>query len=332
MLWSEKYRPSTLDGILGQDEAVRTLASFAESGNVPHLLIVGPAGTGKSIAVEALARGLYGANWQENTTIFPAADLFEQGKKYLESDERFGHIYKKDESFLTNFKYLVKWYAAIRPLDAAFKLMVFEGASAISREAQQGLRRIMERYSGTCRFVFLTTNGSAIIPAIASRCLPLTFVPVDDALIRERLAWILEKEGAAAGRVSGDDLDLIIPAAGGDLRRATILLQLFAESGGSVDLADTTSSETETVAASAFEALMSGNPPAARQRAESLLIDYGLTGPEVIKELAKAAEREYNDPKIAVALADADLVIRRGGNEFIQINALLARISREVFS
>jgi len=332
MLWSEKYRPSTLDGILGQDEAVRTLASFAESGNVPHLLIVGPAGTGKSIAVEALARGLYGANWQENTTIFPAADLFEQGKKYLESDERFGHIYKKDESFLTNFKYLVKWYAAIRPLDAAFKLMVFEGASAISREAQQGLRRIMERYSGTCRFVFLTTNGSAIIPAIASRCLPLTFVPVDDALIRERLAWILEKEGAAAGRVSGDDLDLIIPAAGGDLRRATILLQLFAESGGSVDLADTTSSETETVAASAFEALMSGNPPAARQRAESLLIDYGLTGPEVIKELAKAAEREYNDPRIAVALADADLVIRRGGNEFIQINALLARISREVFS
>jgi len=190
----------------------------------------------------------------------------------------------------------------------------------------------MERYSGTCRFVFLTTNGSAIIPAIASRCLPLTFVPVDDALIRERLAWILEKEGAAAGRVSGDDLDLIIPAAGGDLRRATILLQLFAESGGSVDLADTTSSETETVAASAFEALMSGNPPAARQRAESLLIDYGLTGPEVIKELAKAAEREYNDPRIAVALADADLVIRRGGNEFIQINALLARISREVFS
>jgi len=332
MLWSEKYRPSTLDGILGQDEAVRTLASFAESGNVPHLLIVGPAGTGKSIAVEALARGLYGANWQENTTIFPAADLFEQGKKYLESDERFGHIYKKDESFLTNFKYLVKWYAAIRPLDAAFKLMVFEGASAISREAQQGLRRIMERYSGTCRFVFLTTNGSAIIPAIASRCLPLTFVPVDDALIRERLAWILEKEGAAAGRVSGDDLDLIIPAAGGDLRRATILLQLFADSGGSVDLADTTSSETETVAASAFEALMSGNPPAARQRAESLLIDYGLTGPEVIKELAKAAEREYNDPRIAVALADADLVIRRGGNEFIQINALLARISREVFS
>jgi len=137
MLWSEKYRPSTLDGILGQDEAVRTLASFAESGNVPHLLIVGPAGTGKSIAVEALARGLYGANWQENTTIFPAADLFEQGKKYLESDERFGHIYKKDESFLTNFKYLVKWYAAIRPLDAGFKLMVFEGASAISREAQQ---------------------------------------------------------------------------------------------------------------------------------------------------------------------------------------------------
>lgn len=332
MLWSEKYRPTDFSGILGQENVVQTLESAADEGNVPHLLVVGRPGTGKSVAVEALARRLYGTHWQENTTVFPTADIFEQGRKYLEAEERFAHLYQKDESVLSNFKHIVKWYAGIRPLDAAFRLVVFEGAAALTREAQQGLRRLMERYSGTCRFVFLTTNGSAIIPAIASRCLPLTFGPVPDPLVRQRLEEILRAEGVPAGKVSADDLDLIVPAAAGDLRRAILLLQLSAESEGHVDLADTAASETENVAASAFGALMKGDLVGAKARTEALLIDYGLTGEEVVRELARAADRTYNDPRIAVALADADLLIRRGGSEFIQINALLARISQEVFS
>jgi replication factor C small subunit len=332
MLWSEKYRPTDFSGVLGQESVVRTLESAAEAGNVPHLLVVGRPGTGKSVAVEALARRLYGVHWQENTTVLPTADIFEQGRKYLETDERFAHLYRKDESVLSNFTYVVKWYAGIRPLDTAFRLIIFEGADALTREAQQGLRRIMERSSGTCRFVFLTTNGSAIIPAIASRCLPLTFGPVPDAVVRRRLEEILKAEGVPAGKVSADDLDLIVPAAAGDLRRAILLLQVSAESEGHVDLADTAASETENVAASVFGALMKGDLAGAEARAEALLIDYGLTGEEVVREFSRAADRAYNDPRVAVALADADLLLRRGGNEFIQINALLARISREVFS
>ena len=115
---------------------------------------------------------------------FQTADLFSQGKKLLEEDERYAHLYQKSQSLIVNFKYILKWYASMRPLDADFKLMVFEDAHALTREAQQGLRRIMEQYSSTCRFVFSTTNQSAIIPAISSRCLPLFFAPVrSDVLI-----------------------------------------------------------------------------------------------------------------------------------------------------
>ncbi|QYZ78674.1 AAA family ATPase [Methanofollis formosanus] len=331
MLWSEKYRPTEFSEILGQDEVVRVLSSFAASKNVPHLLVVGAPGTGKSVAVEALARALYGTHWQENTTVLPTADLFEGGKKYFEAEERFAHIYRKDESVISNFKNVVRWYASIRPLDAEFRLLVFEGAGALTRDAQQALRRTMERYSRTCRFVFLTSNQSAIIPAIASRCLPLTFVPLPDRVVRRRLEEVMAAEGVGADQVGPADLDLIVPAAGGDLRRAILLLQLYAGSGGEVDLAATATSETETMATSIFEALAKKDIQGARQRAESMLIDYGLTGHEVIRELARAADRAYADPRTAVALADAELGILRGGNEYVQINALLARISREVF-
>ena len=178
MLWTEQFRPNALNEILGQDQIIRHLSGFAVSKTVPHLILTGPHGTGKSVAAECFAKALYMENWEQNTSVFPTADVFLQGKAFLEQDERFAHIYQKSQSLITNFKYVIKWYASMRPLDAEFKLLVFEDAHTLTRDAQQALRRIMERTSGTCRFIFTTTNQSALIPAITSRCLPLFFAPV----------------------------------------------------------------------------------------------------------------------------------------------------------
>lgn len=332
MLWSEVYRPKGCEDIIGQDEVVRYLVSFAESGSVPHMLISGPHGTGKTVAVECLAKRLYTGNWEANVSTFSAADLLGRGRSALEADERFSHIYRKDQSLIVNFKYIVKWYASMRPLDAPFKLMVFEDAHDLTFEAQQALRRTMERYSATCRFIFITTRPSAIIPAIASRCLPLFFAPIESGIIRARLEEILAAEAAT---LPADDLDLIVHAAQGDLRRAIIYLQLAAGSGGDADLAEVLAevsrSETGNVAASAFDALRTGNFDAASRIAESLMIEYGLSAREVVHELRQVVRREYNHPALAVALADADHRLCHNANDFVQVNALLARIAREVF-
>ncbi|MBT0733659.1 AAA family ATPase [Methanoculleus bourgensis] len=332
MLWSEVYRPKGCEDIIGQDEVVRYLVSFAESGSVPHMLISGPHGTGKTVAVECLAKGLYAENWEANVSTFSAADLLGLGRSALEADERFSHIYRKDQSLIVNFKYIVKWYASMRPLDAPFKLMVFEDAHDLTFEAQQALRRTMERYSATCRFIFITTRPSAIIPAIASRCLPLFFAPIESGIIRARLEEILAAEAAT---LPADDLDLIVHAAQGDLRRAIIYLQLAVGSGGDADLAEVLAevsrSETGNVAASAFDALRTGNFDAASRIAESLMIEYGLSAREVVHELRQVVRREYNHPALAVALADADHRLCHNANDFVQVNALLARIAREVF-
>jgi len=213
MLWIERYRPEKLTDIVGQDTAVSHLSSFAASGVVPHLILSGPHGTGKSAAIECLAKALYKENWELNTSVFQTADLFLLGKAYLEQDDRYTHLYQKNQSLITNFKYIIRWYASLRPLDAEFKLMVFEDAHTLTKDAQHALRRIMERASTTCRFIFSTTNQSAIIPPVASRCLPLFFSPVDQDSMLSHLRRIRERENSGLYPCTDDDLDLIAQAA-----------------------------------------------------------------------------------------------------------------------
>jgi replication factor C small subunit len=330
MLWIEKYRPVRLDGIIGQEAAIGLLRSFARTRNVPHLLLTGPHGTGKSCTVEAFARELYGDGWEANTTIIPTGDLFEQGKAYLEADERYAHLYRKDQSFITNFKNIIRTYASLLPLDAGFKLMVFEDAGVLTRDAQQALRRIMERYSATCRFILCTTNQSAIIPAISSRCLPLFFAPLKREEVSRTLSGILEKEGKKEA-ISDDERELLVQESRGDLRKAIMLLQVRATSGRSSDLAEISGSETTEIVQAAFHAMKSGEIAAAAKKIEALMIEYGLSGTGVIAELRAVVKREYNDPRIPCALADAEYRLGHANNEFVQLNALVAKIAEEIF-
>jgi len=332
MLWTERYRPATLDDIQGQDRIVTILKSSASAGTVPHLMLTGPHGTGKSTAIRCFAGQLYGANWETNTTIFQTSDLFSQGRKVLEEDERYAHLYQKGQSFIVNFKHILKWYASIRPLDADFKLMVFEDAHALTREAQQGLRRIMERYSGTCRFVFSTTNQSAIIPAISSRCLPLFFAPLAQDVIERELKKIREQEGAGSvPACTDDDIELIAAAAQGDMRRAILMLQAAYLTGSCNNLVTLSQSEIATIAASALGLIKSGDTKGGIRQLESLMIDYGISGREVLFEIRGVLHRDYNHPALARALALTDARLGHANSEYIQIDALAQEI-REILS
>jgi len=331
MLWIEKYHPEKLTDILGQDPVIQHLSSFAASKSVPHLILTGPHGTGKSVAIECFAKMLYKENWELNTSVFQTADLFLQGKAYLEQDDRYAHLYQKNQSLITNFKYIIKWYASLRPLDAEFKLMVFEDAHMLTKDAQQALRRIMERASTTCRFIFSTTNQSALIPPVTSRCLPLLFSPVDQNVMLRHLRTIREIENSGMHPCSDDDLELIAQVAQGDMRRAILLLQVALEAGRCQDLFTIAQSETANVATSAIDALKKGDARNAIRRLESLMIDYGLSGSEVFSEIRTITQREYNDPSLAIALADAEFRIHHGNNEFVQIGAFVSGI-REVFT
>jgi replication factor C small subunit len=318
--------------VVGQAQVVRHLLGFAEERNVPHLLVTGPHGTGKSSAIECLAKALYGEDWSGNTTVIDCSDLFLQGKALLAEDERFAHLYRKDEGLSVNFKRIVRWYASMRPLGAEFKLLVLEGAHSLPREIQQALRRTLERYSATCRFILVTPNQSAIIPALTSRCLPLSFVPVEAPVVLGTLGRILEGEAPGRRGELQEEVELIVHASAGDLRKATMLLQLLVESGKGVGTAETATSEAGNVALQAVRAMRGRDFAAAQRTCESLLIDYGLSGREVLREIHRAVKQEYHDPRIVRILGEADDAMERAGNEFVQVNAMIARVIQEVFS
>lgn len=330
MLWTEKYRPVSSAEILGQDAVLGHLTSFASTGTVPHLILTGPHGTGKSVAIECFSKDLYKETWEQNTTFFQTADIFSQGKALLEQDPRYAHLFQKNQSLITNFKYIIKWYASLRPLDAEFKLLVFEDAHALTREAQQALRRIMEQTSGTCRFIFTTTNQSAIIPPIASRCLPLFFAPLEHQIIVSHLQQIREAECPGTTTCSDDDLDLFVHAARGDMRRAILLLQAALETGSCGDLSSLSQSETATISSLAVSSIKGGDLLGATRRLESLMIDYGLSGAEVLSEIRTVLKREYNHPALTAALADAEFRMLHANNEYLQVGALATGI-REHF-
>jgi len=131
-IWTEKYRPRKLEEVAGQNAIIENLQSYVRRINLPHLIFSGPAGVGKTAAAVAMARELYGDTWAENFTELNA------------SDERGIEVVRNK----------IKNFARTMPIgNAAFKIIFLDEADALTDAAQSALRRTMERYSGTCRFI-----------------------------------------------------------------------------------------------------------------------------------------------------------------------------------
>ena len=144
-------------------------------------------------------------------------------------------------------------------------------------------------------------------------------------MIRER------EQQDARFSCTNDDLELIAEAAQGDMRRAILMLQVAFQAGSCSNLAELSESETGTVAASAIGLIKSGDLRGGIRQLESLMIDYGLSGRDVLSEIRTIAHRESNHPLLATALAEADARLGHANSEYIQIDAFATCI-REIFS
>eukprot|EP00002_Diphylleia_rotans_P016830 TRINITY_DN3266_c0_g1_i5.p1 TRINITY_DN3266_c0_g1~~TRINITY_DN3266_c0_g1_i5.p1 ORF type:complete len:438 (-),score=112.00 TRINITY_DN3266_c0_g1_i5:23-1336(-) len=199
--WVEKYRPSALDELIAHHDIIASINRLIESQKLPHLLFYGPPGTGKTSTILAIARKLYGANYNSMILELNA------------SDDRTISVVREQ----------IKDFASTRMVfNAGFKLIILDEADAMTREAQTALRRVIEKYTKNTRFCFICNYVSKIIPAIQSRCTRFRFGPLAKDQVVGRLKVVCQKENVD---VSEDAFEALEKLGGGDMRRSLNILQ-----------------------------------------------------------------------------------------------------------
>jgi replication factor C small subunit len=334
VIWTEKYRPKTFDEIIGHEHVKSNLLHLIESNNLPHLVLYGEKNTGKRSTVLVLARMLYGDLWENNLAIFNASDFFDRGKKYLVSDPRFTRIIGTDDpkkihkSVISVFKDVINEYAGMASIDADFRMVFLDSAEALSPDAQHALRRIMEKYSATCRFVLSATHLPRLIPPLRSRGLNLFFDRASSDAVASQIRRIAEAENVS---ITDDGAQAIAYYAQGDLACAIITLQIASMKHSRIDANTIYEIDLEHAPKEAeqlLDAAMAGDFKAARKQIDNLLM--GESGADITEQLRRVTEDKGFDSKLAarlaIHLAETDINLIHGSNERVQLEAWASRV------
>lgn len=311
--WVEKYRPELLKDVVGQKEAVKRLQSYVKKHNLPNMMFSGPAGIGKTSAAVALAKELFGEEFSRNFLELNASDA--RGIDVVRGQ--------------------IKDFARTLAFSADFKIIFLDESDALTSDAQHALRRTMEKYTKTCRFVLSCNYSSRIIEPIQSRCVVFRFRPLQAKEIEGRLSEIAGKEKLKLDKKA---LEAIVYVCMGDLRKAVNILQAAASLDSKIgeDIVFNVSSRAKpTEVKEMIRVAMKGDFIEARDLLDKLMYMHGMSGEDVIgqvyREIMDSEEKEIPS-KTKIALVDVigeyDFRMVEGASERIQLEAMLAQFAK----
>ncbi|MBN1896385.1 MAG: replication factor C small subunit [Candidatus Aenigmarchaeota archaeon] len=308
-VWTEKYRPQKLSEIVNQAHVVDRLNAWVKEGSIPNMLFAGPAGIGKTTAALALAHELFGENWKDN----------------------FQETNASDQRGIDVVRGRIKNFAMVKPLGSDFKIIFLDESDSLTPEAQQALRRTMEKYSDVCRFILSCNYSSRIIEPIQSRCSVFRFRRLAKDDVRKYAERIAKNE-----KLKMDDgaYNAVFEVSEGDLRKATNVLQACStlESITEESVYSMVSQVNPDEMKELIELSLSGNFSGARKKLYELIVARSLSGEDILKAIHTHIFRMDIDEKKKLALIEIlgeyEFRLNQGSTPEIQLEAMLAQFMK----
>uniref|UniRef100_A0A6C0CBS9 AAA+ ATPase domain-containing protein n=1 Tax=viral metagenome TaxID=1070528 RepID=A0A6C0CBS9_9ZZZZ len=207
--WIEKYRPKNLQDLVQDPKLIDIFTDYITTGNMSHLLFYGPPGTGKTSAILAICREIFKEYYSSRVIEFNASD-----------DRGINAV--RDKISNEAKKMVSNSICSDGTMIPAYKVIILDEADAMTDEAQDALRVIIEKFSSVTRFCFICNYICKITDAIKSRCYSVYFKKLEIPCIIEKLNLIAKKENIL---LQSNIYDYIVEISNGDMRKAIMMLQ-----------------------------------------------------------------------------------------------------------
>lgn len=306
--WVEKYRPQTLDDLISHKDILSTIQRFISEDKLPHLLFYGPPGTGKTSTILACARQLY---------------------KDKEFNSMVLELNASDDRGIDVVRGPILSFASTRTIfKKGFKLVILDEADAMTQDAQNALRRVIEKFTENTRFCLICNYLSKIIPALQSRCTRFRFGPLSPDQMIPRLEHVIQQESID---ISPDGMKAIVTLSSGDMRRSLNILQSTSMAYGKVteDTVYTcTGHPLRSDIANILDWCLNKDFTTAYNQILKLKTLKGLALHDILTEVHLLIHRVDFPPNIRIVLliklADVEHRLASGTNEKIQLSSMVA--------
>jgi len=309
-IWTEKYRPKTFEEFKGQEKIVERVKAMVNQKNISNFLFAGPAGVGKSTLALIIARKLFGDSYRQN----------------------FMELNSSDERGLDVVRSTIKDFARIKATgNVPFKIILLDEADALTKEAQNALRRTMENFTNTTRFILSVNFSSKLIDPIQSRCTIFRFKPLEKEQIDEIIEGIAKHEKI---KVDKKAIEALYEVSKGDVRRMENILQSCAAITKNIEeetIYELVSAARPKEVKEILEIAIKGDFIKAREKLLDVMLNYGLSGLDIIKQIQREIWKLEIDDQRKVKLVDkcGEIEFRmvEGADEYLQIETLLANFT-----